>query len=289
MTTPAPAVRIVTDSTADIPADLVRELQITVVPMSLEIAGRTYRDKVDIDGAEFYRLLEKTPGLPTTSQPPTGAFEAVYRDLTGGGADVVAIQLSSELSGTYNVSRLAAQSAEARPGAVHVINSRTVAMSLGWLVIFAARAAQSGQSQADIVALVEDMVPRTRLLAALDTLEWLQRGGRIGLASALLGNMLAVKPIVTVRDGIVAPLERVRTKARAVQRTAELAEAYGPLDALAVAHGGAPEEAEKLVELVAGFYPRDKIIVTHISAVIGVHAGPRAVGICCVVAPAAGG
>jgi DegV family protein with EDD domain len=284
MTSSPPPVKVVTDSTSDIPADVARELGITVIPLAVQIGGRSYHDKVDLSGEAFYRLLQDTPGLPLTSQPPIGEVEAVYRDLTADGSSVVSIHVSSGLSGTYNACAAAATSSDLRPGAVRVIDSLAVSMSLGWIGIFAARAACGGAGQDAVAALAERLVPRTRILALLDTLEWLQRGGRIGPASAFLGTMLAIKPILHLKDGRVAPLERVRSKAKGLQRLVEITRAFGPLDALAVAHGDSPEEAAALVDALDSVYPREQILLSHVGPALGSHVGPRAVGICCVLA-----
>ncbi|HMA35483.1 MAG TPA: DegV family protein [Chloroflexia bacterium] len=284
MPTRPPPVKIVTDSTADIPPAVAAELGITVVPLLVQIGDQVYRDHVDLNGHAFYRLLEATPGVPTTSQPPIGQIEALYRDLTADGADVVSIHVSSGLSGTYSTCALAATSLDLRLGAVRVVDSQALSMCLGWMAVFAARAARDGRSQAEIGDLVDGMLGRVRILGLLDTLEWVQRGGRLGLASAFLGTMLAIKPILHMKEGKAVPMEKVRTKPKAMQRMVELTESFGRLDALAVVHGDAPDEAERLIDLLAGIYPRDQILVSHIGAVLGSHVGPRAVGICCVLA-----
>lgn len=278
-----PTVKIVTDSTADIPAGLARELGITVVPLLLQFGEQVYRDQIDLSGEAFYRLLQDTPGVPTTSQPPIGQIEQIYRDLTVDGSPVVSIHVSSGLSGTYSTCALAATSIDLVPGAVQVIDSQALSMCLGWLAIFAARAAQAGQSQAEIVALVRGMIPRVRILGVLDTLEWVQRGGRLGLASAFLGTMLAIKPILHMKAGKAVPMERVRTKAKAIGRMVDLTASFGRLDGLAVVHGDDPTEAVRLVDLLAPIYPRAEIVVSHIGPVLGSHVGPRAVGVCCVI------
>lgn len=284
MTTSRPAVKIVTDSTSDIPPEVARELGITVIAQVVQLGARTFRDKVDLSGEEFYRLLQATPGLPLTSQPPIGEIEALYRDLTADGSSVVSIHVSAALSGTCNACARAATAGDLRAGAVQVVDSQAVSMCLGWIVIFAARAARAGAGQAEVVALAESMVPRTRILALLDTLEWLQRGGRIGPASAFLGTMLAIKPILYLKDGKVAPLERVRTKRRAVQRLVEITRSFGPLDALAVVHGADPDEAAELIQMLDEVYPHEQVLTSHIGGALGAHAGPRALGVCCVLA-----
>lgn len=279
-------VKIVTDSTADIPPDIAAELGIHVVPLRVEFGDQSYRDGVDLNGEELYRLMRESPTLPTTSQPSLGELQQVYHELTADGSDVVSVHVSSGLSGTYNVAVLAAESEEERPGAgrVAVVDSQALSMCVGWLAIFGARAALTGATQAEVVALMEEMRHRVRILGLLDTLEYVQRGGRLGVASAFLGTMLAIKPILHMKQGTAQPMERVRTKPRAMHRLVEITANFGPLDALAVMHGDAPDEAAHLVEMLAPIYPRHKILVGHIGAGLGVHVGPRAVGVCCVLA-----
>src|SRR4051794_225908 len=196
-------VKIVTDSTSDVPQNMAQELGITVIPLTVQIGKEVFRDGVDLSGPDFYRKMVEYPGMPITSQPPLGEIAQLYRDLTADGSDVVSIHLSSGLSGTYSTCLMASESEGLRPGAVTVIDSQAVTMALGWIAIFAARAAREGKSAAEVAELARSLVPRTRVLALLDTLEWLQRGGRIGKASAFIGTMLAIKPIVSLRDGRV--------------------------------------------------------------------------------------
>ncbi len=282
----ASSVKIVTDSTADIPPDLAARMGIHVVPLRVEFGNKSYRDGVDLGGEELYRLMRESPTLPTTSQPSLGELQQVYRDLTADGSDVVSVHVSSGLSGTYNVAVLAAESDEARPnaGRVAVVDSQALSMCVGWMAIFGARQAQAGASQAEVVALLEEMRHRVRILGLLDTLEYVQRGGRLGVASAFLGTMLAIKPILHMKQGTAQPMERVRTKPRAMHRLVEITAGFGPLEALAVMHGDAPDEAAQLVDMLAPVYPRDQILIGHIGAGLGVHVGPRAVGVCCVLA-----
>jgi DegV family protein with EDD domain len=279
-------VKIVTDSTADIPPEIAAALDIHVVPLRVEFGNRSYRDGLDLSGEELYRLLRESPTLPTTSQPSLGELQQIYHALTADGSDVVSVHVSSGLSGTYNVAALAAESEDERPGAGHVavVDSQALSMCVGWLAIFAARAARAGANQAQIVALMDEMRHRVRILGLLDTLEYVQRGGRLGVASAFLGTMLAIKPILHMKQGTAQPMEKVRTKPRAMQRLVEITAGFGPLDALAVMHGDAPDEAAQLVDMLAPIYPRNEILVAHIGAGLGVHVGPRAVGVCCVLA-----
>jgi DegV family protein with EDD domain len=279
-------VKIVTDSTADIPPEIAAELGIEVVPLRVEFGNTSYRDGIDLDGETLYHLLRESPTLPTTSQPSLGELQQVYHDLTADGCDVVSVHVSSGLSGTYNVAALAAESEDERPGAGHVavVDSQALSMCVGWLAIFGARAARAGATQTQVVTLLEEMRHRVRILGLLDTLEFVQRGGRLGVASAFLGTMLAIKPILHMKQGTAQPMERVRTKPRAMQRLVEITAGFGPLEALAVMHGDAPDEAAHLVDMLAPIYPRHEILVGHIGAGLGVHVGPRAVGVCCVLA-----
>jgi DegV family protein with EDD domain len=277
-------VKIVTDSSADIPPHIAAELDIRVVPLRIEFGSRSYYDGVDLSGEEFYRQLRESASLPTTSQPSIGELQQTYKELTRDGCDVVSVHLSSGLSGTYNVACLAAEADELEPGAVAVVDTQAISMCVGWLAIFAARAARAGAAQAEVVALLDEMRHRVRILGLLDTLEYVQRGGRLGMASAFLGTMLSIKPILHMKHGTAQPMEKVRTKPRAIQRLVELTAGFGPLEALAVMHGDAPDEAAKLADMLAPLFPRDQMLIAHIGAGLGTHVGPRAVGVCCVLA-----
>lgn len=273
-------VAIVTDSTADIPDEVVRRLGITVVPLSVSFPGdRTYLDGVEMTPGEFWDKMAASSGLPTTSQPSVAQFDAAYRPLIGAGRSVVSMHISGKLSGTVRSAQLAA--AELPEGRITVIDSGTVAMSLGWLAIEAAELASAGAAPADIAARVEALVPRCGILVMLDTLENLRKGGRIGRASAMIGTLLNIKPILLVRDGEVVPLERVRTRAKALQRLIELAREQSPFERLAVAHGHDPEGCRQLAEALSPLVPPGtELIQTEIGPVLGTHAGPRIFGIC---------
>ena len=275
-------VKIVTDSTADIPEKLATELGITIVPCNVHFGLETYRDGLDLSKEEFYARLKTSPTLPTTSAPAAGLFEATYRELASETDQILSIHLASALSAIYNSACLGAEAiADVE---ITLIDSEQVSMGLGWLVIAAARAAQAGQSLAQIMALVEDMMPRVRLFAALDTLEYLQKGGRVGKTVAVLGTLLNIKPLVEVRDSAVLPLERVRTRRRSIQRLIELAAELGPLEELAVIHTNAPQEAQQLAEGISFLHPLERILIAEAGVIIGTHAGPNGLGVACVVA-----
>jgi DegV family protein with EDD domain len=275
-------VKIVTDSTADIPEELAAELEITIVPCNVHFGLETYRDGIDLSKEEFYTRLKTSPALPTTSAPAVGLFEVIYIELTGETDQILSIHLASALSAIYNSACLGAEAVSGVE--ITLIDSEQVSMGLGWLVIAAARAAQEGQSLAQIVALVEDMRPRVRVFAALDTLEYLQKGGRVGKTVAVLGTLLNIKPLIEARDSAVLPLERVRTRRGAVQRLRELVAELGPLEELAVLHSNAPQEAHRLAEELSFLHPLERILIAEVGVIIGTHAGPNGLGVACVVA-----
>jgi DegV family protein with EDD domain len=275
-------VKVVTDSTADIPEELAAELEITIVPCNVHFGLETYRDGLDLSKEDFYARLKTSPTLPTTSAPAAGLFEATYRELANETDQILSIHLASALSGIYNSAHLGAEAVSGVE--ITLIDSGQVSMGLGWLVIAAARAAQEGQPLAQIGALVEDMKPRVRLFAALDTLEYLRKGGRVGKTVAALGTLLNIKPLVEVRDSAVLPLERVRTRQRSIQRLIELVAELGPLEELAVLHTNAPQEAQRLAEEISFLHSLERILIAEAGVIIGTHAGPNGLGVACMVA-----
>jgi DegV family protein with EDD domain len=275
-------VKIVTDSTADIPEELATGLEITVVPCNVHFGLETYRDGIELSKHEFYTKLKASPTLPTTSAPAAGLFEATYRELASETDQILSIHLASTLSAIYNSVCLGAEAIS--DAEIALIDSGQASMGLGWLVIAAARAAQEGQSLAQIVALVEDMMPRVRLFAALDTLEYLRKGGRVGKTVALFGALLNIKPLLEVRDSAVLPLERVRTRRRSIQRLIELVAGLGPLEELAVLHSNAPQAARRLAEEISFLHPLEHILIAEVGAIIGTHVGPNSLGAACVIA-----
>lgn len=276
--------KVVTDSTADLPHALSRELGIEVVPLIVSFGNEHYRDGLDLSGEEFYRKLTHSKAMPATAAPAPGAFAEVYERCIADGYDVLSIHLSSDLSGVYNAAMVAAADFNYEVQRVAVVDSRALSMSVGWLAIHAAHAAREHHDLAYAATLVEDMIPRLRILGAFDTLAMLQRGGRIGMASAFLGTMLSVKPLLHMKEGLIEPLERVRTSSKALTRMADIVRGFGPLQACAVMHGYNEEAAHKLVELISPHFPVEQILLTHVGAVLGTHVGPKAVGVACVLA-----
>ena len=278
-------VAVVTDSTAYLPAELVEQYGIAVVPLYVVLAGRSGREGADIGPADVARALTVRGQPVSTSRPTPGDFVAAYRRCLDAGAErIVSIHLSAELSGTWDAARLAA--AQVGEHVVRVVDSRSAAMGSGFAVLAAARAAAAGADVDAVAAEARETAAGTRTFFVVDTLEHLRRGGRIGSAAAFLGSALAVKPVLHVHDGRVVPLEKVRTSGRAmnrlVQRAAEAAQ-HGPASA-AVHHLAAAEKAERLARDLRERIPGlQELHVSELGAAIGAHVGPGAVGV--VVAP----
>ncbi|HEX7594196.1 MAG TPA: DegV family protein, partial [Anaerolineae bacterium] len=236
-----PNVRIVTDSLADIPPALAKELEITQVPCIVRFGDQEFRDRVDLTSAEFYKRLVASNALPTTSQPATGVFQEIYTGLARETNAILAIHTVASLSGIFNASRIAAESI---PNVkIELIDSKQTTMALGWLVILAARAAREGHSLPEIKALVEDAIPRVHVIGALDTLEYAQRGGRLGKGQALVGTLLHVKPLISIVNGEVVPVENTRSQKRALERLVEIVLGSGPIQEIAVIHAAGEELA----------------------------------------------
>ncbi|HTR33902.1 MAG TPA: DegV family protein [Gaiellaceae bacterium] len=271
---------IVLDSTADFPTAQERFPNFRVVPLYVRFGDESYRDYVEITPGQFYARLETTAELPTTSQPTPGDFLAVYEELAPQYERILSVQISSTLSGTF-------ASAEAAAGllggdAVRVIDSRTVSASLALVAIGIQRMLERGTTDEEVDAFVARYRSGHRLLFTVNTLEYLAKGGRIGRAAALAGNLLNVKPILTIRDGEVVPLKRVRGNAKAYAEFRTMFEETStdsPQLVIGIAHAAAPDRMEALRELVAHVRPRARVeIATTLGAVVGTHAGPGTVG-----------
>ena len=272
-----PTVAIVTDSTSDLPSELAAELGITVVPLTLTLAGTSYRDGVDIGPDDFYRKLEHSGGVATTSQPPIGEFSEVYKRLLADHDQVLSLHISSRLSGTVESARQAAEMAAG--DRVTVVDTRVVSMALGLAVLGAYRLVAAGTDAPEAARRTQQVVDGMKVYCMVDTLEYLHRGGRIGRAGALLGSMLQVKPVLAVQGGEVVPLERVRTKERALKRIITLAEEVSDSLCAIVGQAVAPESATRLVDAIA---PRcETLMELPLGPTVGTHAGPGTVGLAC--------
>jgi len=271
-------VRIVTDSSCDLPDDLVAELGIDVVPLTIRFGAEELVDRRDLTPSQFWARCATSAELPETSAPSPGAFEEVFRKAAADGHDGVAcITLSTKLSATGEAAQAAAR-AVAGDVAVKVVDSLSVSLGLGMIVVESARRAAAGATLEEIAALAEDMGRRTKVYASLDTLENLKKGGRMGAAKALLGSILSIKPVIEVVDGKVEPGPKPRTRTRALQWLADQVAAHPGAENLAVPHGDAPD-VDTLLGLLAPHYPRERIVVGQLGAVVGAHTGPRTIGV----------
>lgn len=274
-------IAFVTDSTAGLPADQIEKYNVSVVPLQVIFGTQVFRDGIDLTQDEFFRRLKEAKTLPTTSQPTTGDFEATYKQLLDDPNvdSIISVHISSKLSGTYSASQ---QAAERVGGSkkISIIDTLTIYMCEGLMVINGARAAEQGKSHDEIVAMLEAMKSKTRLLVVLHTLEYLHRGGRIGGAQTLVGNLLNVKPILHIKDGQVEPLERVRTHRKAMERVVEIGieTMQGRPCQVSVGHAQASEDASILSRMI-----NEKMNVTEefgsdLGPVISTHTGPGVLG-----------
>jgi DegV family protein with EDD domain len=270
-------VRIVTDSACDLPQAVADAHGIAIVPLTIRFGDTEFTDRRDLTTAEFWTRSAESPVLPETAAPAPGQFEETYRRLAAEGADgIVCISLSGELSATIQSARLAAESV-ADTIRVEVVDSRSVTMGLGMLVLTAARGAEEGADVDIIVKETASLAERTRLWGALDTLDNLKKGGRIGGAKALVASVLSIKPIIEVRNGKVEEGGKQRTRARALAFLVDKVREQGPLENLAVMHA-ATSDVGAFVERLRPFFAGE-IVVGDIGPVIGTHSGPGAIGV----------
>ena len=274
-------VRIVTDSSADLPVDLVQKHQITVVPCYVVVDDQTFKDGVDIQADEFYRRLQAEGRTPTTAQPTVADFQEVYRDLVSRGDQVISIHISGKLSGTINSAKQAKallNNGEA-DAPVEIIDSRLASIPLGLMVLDAAVLAAEGGDYIQIAVKIREGQPSYHGYFAVDTLEYLQKRGRIGKARAFLGSVLHVKPILRLQDGQAHPVERPRNRERAMRRLVELAQDLAPMRRLAVIYSTDPKRMEALKQDLTGLLPADQIIEARFGSTLGTYIGPDAVGV----------
>jgi DegV family protein with EDD domain len=271
------AVRVVTDSACDLLPEMCTQLGIEVVPLTIRFGDREYVDRKELSIDAFWRELAASPVLPETAAPSVGAFEEAFRRLSDDGASaIVCINLSARLSATMQSAQVAAKALDGTTP-IEIIDSLSASMGIGNLVLHAARRARAGASLDEIVREVNDRRQREHVFATLDTLEYLRKGGRIGGAQALLGSMLSIKPIISVLDGVVEPAGRVRTRSKALRFLVDQIPA-GKVELISVLHANAPDLDEFLTMLEPAV-PDAEVTVGSIGPVIGVHTGPRVMGI----------
>jgi DegV family protein with EDD domain len=278
------SIRVVTDSTCDLPASVVAEHGISVVPLYINVGRQGYLDGVELSREEFYRRLPDYDPQPTTATPGPHAFREVYERLAAEGAtQVLSIHISISLSATLDAARMGARETSVVP--VTVWDSRQLSLGTGFLVVAAAKAAAEGRSLTEIVALLEEQVLRTHVFAALDTLEFLRRSGRMSWALAGVGKLLQIKPLLKMFNGNPVS-ERIRTRELAEERVIEMLGELAPFEQVALVHTHAPERAEALRRRVEHLLPAGEPLSADITPVIGAHIGPGAVGFACVRRPA---
>ncbi len=275
-------VAIVTDSTAYIPPDLLQQYQITVTPQILIWGEETFQDGVDIQPQEFYRRLSTAKIMPTTSQVSVVTMQNTFQRLVEEGHEVLGIFISSKLSGTIQSAVQAREAMGAAGEKVSIVDSLTTAMAMGFIALAAARAAQAGASLKECQQVAEAAREHVGVYFVVDTLEFLHRGGRIGGAQRFLGTALNMKPVLSLRDGRVEAVERIRTKSKAIERVLELVsediKGRTPVR-LATLHANAAEEAKQLLDRASAMFQASESIFSEVSPVIGTHAGPGTVGL----------
>ena len=286
-----PPIRIVTDSTSDLPKAVAAEHGIAVVPAYINIEGTSYVDGIDLTREEFYERLPQYKTPPTTSAPSLGTFVETYERLAAQGAahcaahgaeEILSIHISATLSGMLNVAHAAAQATKA--ARVTVFDSKQLTLGTGFLALAAARAAAVGRSMAEIVDMLKEMVQRVYSFAALDTLEYLRRGGRLTRIQSSMGAVLRIKPLLTMYDGEMT-MEKVRTRQRAIERMIGLVHDLGPLEQLALVHAHALDRVEMLRQKARDLIPAGlDPFCEEVTSVIGAHVGPGSVGLVCVTA-----
>lgn len=279
------SIRIVTDSTADLPADIVERHSIAVVPLDVLFGDEALRDGIDITPTRFFERLASEPQLPTTSQPSPVAFREAYERLAGEGASaILSIHVGGKLSGTLESAR---QGARGLDVPVSFVDSGMTSLALGLGVVRAAELAEGGSTIDEMLESTEAQFERTHTFMILDTLEYLRRGGRLGRASEVVGTLLKVKPILAFVDGEVVALARVRTRSRAIDEALRRAAALRPIEQLMVVHAVSSADMELVADRLRALAPDAPMLTGELGAVVGVHAGPGTVAFAVVQAAGA--
>ncbi|MCA9975895.1 MAG: DegV family protein [Anaerolineales bacterium] len=274
-------IKIVTDSTCDLPPSVVAAYDITVIPVYINIGANSYRENVDISRQTFYENLYTYSTYPTTAAPAVGTFTEVYEQLTREGAtEILSIHLAASLSNTYNAARLGAAAANSAP--VTIFDTQQITLGSGLQVMLAAQAAAAGQTMAEIVAMLNERVSRIYVFGLIDTLESLRRSGRVNWASFGIGSLLQIKPVMMIHSSDISVVARVRTRKRSQQHMMELVENLGPFTHIGVLHVHAPEAAAELAQIAAPLFPTtEPPLITEVTPAIGTHLGVGAVGFAC--------
>jgi DegV family protein with EDD domain len=266
-------IKIVTDSTADLPAAIVKELDVTVVPEYLSFGDQVYRDQIDISEDEFYQKLVTSSIHPKTAQPTPQDFATVYERLSKTADGIISIHLSNKLSGTYD-SAVRGKNMINTAANIEVIDSQSVSIAMGLMVIQAAKMASSGMGLKQITDALSQIMKDVHFLILFDTLKYLAKGGRIGKARAFLGSMLNVKPLLTIKDGELVPSGQVRTRSKGTDLLLDFVKNNGEIEDLAILYSTTPDDAHNLVERLSPLLPKEHIIISRLGSALGVHGGP---------------
>ncbi|MYB75613.1 MAG: DegV family protein [Chloroflexi bacterium] len=272
------AIRIVTDSVADLPTSVAQAHDISVVPLYVVIDGKTYRDGVDIDADEFYARLVKAQSLPTTSQPTVADFQEVYQRLLDEGHSIVSVHVSSKLSGTLN-SATQAKASLGNTERIQIVDSQLAGGAQGLLALNASRWAGEMTARHELAARVRDSIGNNHGFVLVDTLKYLEKGGRIGKAQAFLGSVLNFKPIITIRDGEAHPLERPRSRRRAHARIVDYVHRLAPISHIQVSYSTGRENALRIGASLADLVPPENFVHSRFGPVLGTHLGPNTIGV----------
>jgi len=267
-------VKIVTDSTSDLPLEVAKELGITVVPAYVHFGSQSFRDGVDITPEQIYERMLSGPIHPTTSSPAPGDFADVYNRLSGETDEIVCLTVTSKQSAIYEAAMTGKQSFKGK-SRVEVIDSQSVTMGLGLMAMLAAREARSGKAIDDVLDAVRSAIPRTHGMATLDTIKYVVRGGRLGRGSGLLGSLVKVKPLLEIKDGWIRLCGVTRTRSLGMERLCQCVVRHLPIEDVAVVHSNAAQEAERLAERIRSIAPQSRPVIAKLGSALGVHGGPQ--------------
>ncbi len=270
-------VRIVTDSSSDIPSAIARELDITVVPLYVRFGSNIYRDGIDIMPEEFYRRLRDEPVHPATSAASPGDFAQAYAGLADGSEGIISIHLSKKVSATYDAAVQGRDMLENKSCPIEIIDSRLVTMALVLITIAAARAARAGKSIQEIVDHVNSLIPCMRVYGLLDTLKYVMKGGRLGKVGPIISSVLPIKPVLTMKNGTVTPIGAVRTRAKGIERLCDLITSIPGIQELGIAHSTSETEINSFMDRLKSLLPGINPVLSSLGPALGVHGGPGAI------------
>jgi DegV family protein with EDD domain len=268
-------VKVITDSSADLPPQLIEELGITVVPLYVRFGEEVYRDRITINEDEFYKKLEQPKIYPVTSQPGPQDFLEVYQKVAAGADGIISVHISSKLSGTCNSAVMAKDMVE-NGCPIEIVDTLSVTGGVGLFTLLAARMAKAGENLENIAGEVKAAVPKTHLFALFDTLKYLLLGGRIGKAKALLGSILNIKPLLSLKEGEVVPVGQIRTRAKGIDKLVEFCQGYADIQDMAVVHATTPDEAVALADRLSPLFDRKRMVMGRLGPALGAHMGPGA-------------